>query len=250
MVNKQTQLGYKRNKFKIYYDNELTYVDLLLPILEIVYDVTLKQKEIEEILIEAPLTKPYKISEIIKASNYALKHLNTINFVTFTKGNIVEITQEAIEFYDSFLQKRKLILKKRNIKNQLKNLEISTIREINKKIAIFYGFPNNNYFHKVFLEYIHEHPSDQSNVLKYLLVNIILDKIKLSDENMSLIDVRSKETLIYSKMQKTISHLKNKNLIDNHENKFYITPEGEKYLQKTHMENLKLNFSINSHTWN
>lgn len=236
------------------FKNELKYTDLLLPVLKILGDKSLKtEDEIIDICIRNPnyrilntKVKPKKEEYqtfnqdiITKEVKDAIFYISKTPYVN-TNNNQNQITQDGILLLNKHSYEIENIQKRNDESDEEKQDQIfkkeNKIRnKIITEITKYYNIPPKEDYYKVILEYLKENPNHLSR--KELYINI-LNSLNYPEEILNILTYGKSVTAL-TRIDFAISDLSDKEFIinDGRGKPYYITNNGLEYLDNLYLIN-------------
>lgn len=218
---------------KIIFKDELTYLDLLLPVLKII-----KDNNIDKFLLFSKISKlddfsKYDEDSIIKQVKKTLFYLKEVNYITYT-NKLIRLTQKGVDHLSNLNKQENKIKKDINITSderneQLKKIERRYTNKINRELIKKYDIPDFPTLQQDLLAYIRD-ATYHIPTRKEMIINFIKSH-HYTKEQIGILTMGIKEIMINSRAHVAIGDLKFLNLIEENENhEFYITKKGLKYV--------------------
>lgn len=232
-----------------YYDYELTYLEVLIPLLKIIDSkyYTNQEEKIKDIIIKMDEFESYDKEDIIKAIDTALHYLYDREYITIESGEILKTAKLAAIVYKLDYRMKYVdsldIEESEKDKKRQKRLN-NICREINKSLFKVYDVPTKEDLYQDILKYLKDDDNRPVNHQKLPSINLLivqdfLEKHKTySDNIMSIIDPESRRLSINLIIEDAFKELKQNKLIRNTKKYGYLIEEkGIRYLEKLENEN-------------
>ena len=230
----QTLDDKKNDEFKTIFKDEITYLDLIIPVINIVNENTIGENLLFEKIRSIDKFKKYDDDLILKKIRKTIFYITQLNYTAPTINNEIKITQKGIEYQNELSKKIQKIRQKDLTSDELNKQIIKTQKrytnKINRELVKKYDIPSANMIYYDLLSFIKDNPYNTPTKNK----NVVVDFVKsqnYSDEQLGILTMGIKEIMINSRA--TIAHidLKNTGLVEEtNDHKFHITQKGLEYL--------------------
>ncbi|PAV06737.1 restriction endonuclease [Methanosphaera cuniculi] len=224
----------KNNEFKTIFKDEITYLDLIIPVINIINENTIGENLLFEKTRSIDKFKKYDDDLILKKIRKTIFYITQLNYTAPTINNEIKITQKGIEYQNELNKKIQKIRQKDLTPDELNKQIIKTQKrytnKINRELVKKYDIPSTNMLYYDLLSFIKNNPYNTPTKNK----NVVVDFIKsqnYSDEQLGILTIGIKEIMVNSRA--TIAHidLKNTGLVEEtNDHKFHITQKGLEYL--------------------
>ncbi|WP_304124526.1 restriction endonuclease [Methanosphaera cuniculi] len=230
----QTLDDKKNDEFKTIFKDEITYLDLIIPVINIVNENTIGEDLLFEKIREINKFKKYDDDLILKKIRKTIFYITQLNYITPTINNKIKITQKGIEYQNELSKKIQKIRQKNLTSDELNKQIIKTQKKytnkINRELIKKYDIPSANMIYYDLLNFIKDNPYNTPTKNRDLIIDFIKSQ-NYSDEQLGILTMGVKEIMVNSRA--TIAHidLKYTGLVEEtNDHKFHITQKGLEYL--------------------
>lgn len=212
------------------FDNTLTYIELILPILGELELVNWTSDELFIILKENKLFEKYSDEDLHIQVQKTLKYLLKSRFVEL-ENNEFQITPWAIDILNSIKDEKNQINEDDpSYNSKIRDIDIKYTKQINTQIKKAYKIPNQQFFYKDILDYLYHHPSNKTRI--QIIKTIIDKKYDFTEDQLGvLIGIinGNKNSAIINRLYNAFEKLKNDGLIKKEANQYKITKPKKEY---------------------
>lgn len=221
---------------KVFFKDDLTYLDILIPALEIINEkYVISEDELIKALLARSEFSDFRDEEIIKQAKITIHYLHDAQYVKIKNGEI-ESTYESskyLNYYNnemraidnSYLSDEEKQKKQRRRDNHIKI-------QFNERLIKAYNVPSHEDYHEEFLRYLRDDKSFSRKKRWKLQVDFLEKHTNFSDEIMGIIYPTHRTRYVFEIINGTFADLRNQKLLKRiKEHGYYITDKGLKYLE-------------------